>query len=61
METLLLGQFVWSPDSKHVAAGLVPRGGSADDPKKLHVINVETKEIKQLIFDEGQQEAFDWR
>lgn len=61
MATSLRGYFAWSPDSRYVAAGLVPRGSKPDYPAELHVINVATMEVKQLIFDEGQQEAFDWR
>ncbi len=61
METRMLGYFAWSPNSKYVAAGLVPRGSNPDYPAELHVINAATKEIKQLVFGEGQQEVFDWR
>lgn len=61
MGTSLRGYFAWSPSGKYVAAGLVPRGSKPDYPAELHVINVATKEIKQLIFGQGQQEVFDWR
>ncbi len=58
----IYGNFVWSADSRYVAAGLVPQGA---DPNKasgeIHLIDVETGEVKQLTSDGWSKDVFDWR
>lgn len=48
------GGFAWSPDSQSVAVSLKPSN-------EIHIISVQTKEIKQLTFDGNLKEVFDWR
>lgn len=58
----IYGHFVWSADSRYVAVSVVPLGA---DPNKssgeIHLIDVETGEIKQLTSDGWSKEVFDWR
>lgn len=57
------GGFVWSPDSKYVAVGLGPKGSTPENntATQINVIDVSTKEIKQLTSEGGQKKIFDWK
>ncbi|MBI5030529.1 MAG: hypothetical protein HZB51_08375 [Chloroflexi bacterium] len=54
--------FPWSPDSRFVAASLI---GPDSDPqtraREINIIDVQTKEIKQITFDGSTKDVFDWR
>ncbi len=56
------GNFVWSPDSRYVAVSLGPKGSDPENTEgEVHVIDVQTKQIKQLTFDGGLKQVYDWR
>lgn len=60
-EHKLYGNFVWSPNSRQVAASLSPRGADPDKGGEVHLIDVATRQVTQLTFDGGFKEVFDWR
>jgi hypothetical protein len=60
-EQKLYGHFVWSPDSRQVAASLSPRGAAPDKGGEVHIIDVAMRKVTQLTFDGGFKEVFDWR
>jgi hypothetical protein len=50
----------WSPDSRNVAINTYPQNDHSA-PLQLHVVDVQTKTIRQLIANDQQQTVFDWR
>jgi len=50
---------VWSPDSRFVATTWAPTGIITE--QEVFAIDIQTKEIKQLTFDGGFKQVFDWR
>jgi Tol biopolymer transport system component len=50
---------VWSPDSRYIATSLRLEGSALTN--HLCIINIETGEKQQLVFEEGRQLVFDWR
>lgn len=50
---------IWSPDSRYVATTWTPTGVITE--QEVFVIDVQSKEIRQLTFDGGLKKVFDWR
>ena len=50
----------WSSDSRFAVTSLFP-AGSNKGPGQLHLIDTETKSIKQITFDSGMKEVIGWR
>jgi Tol biopolymer transport system component len=53
-------RLLWSPDSQYVAI-TAPKVFDRMSDNQIYTIDVEKKEIKQLTYDGGQKEVFDWR
>jgi hypothetical protein len=58
----IYGRLVWSADSRYVAICVVPQGADPNNSSgEIHLIDIETGEIKQLTSDGWSKEVFDWR
>jgi tricorn protease-like protein len=56
------GEFVWSPDSRYVAVGLIPHEANPKTPaSEIHLIDIQTRRIQQSTFDGVHKFIFDWR
>ncbi len=52
-------KLIWSPNSRYVVANWIPKETSGDS--QIQLIDIQTKEIKQVTFDMGAKEVFDYR